>query len=197
MRRNPFSFRPLVACVLGLSLVSSQAILTEAFPGLLLDDQGTDATTDDQYWISDLGSFVGQTYDEQIATIAGIDLLGLDWRMATYSDVLGLSGRYDWTELAAVFTPTRPELPSYKGRYDRVFGTPTRPFPAHYEMIMNDNDGDGEFSGGSVGVADHETFPGAWVTANVRVSVPDAGSTLALLGIAGVGIAGLRRRMKA
>jgi len=174
--------------------------------GITRDDKGTQTIYDDQYWIKDLNRFVGMTYDEQIAAIGNLDSQGLSnitsWHMATYSDILNLTNSYSWETIAGAFEPTTVGDDDYRhwvGRYDRVLfvsSNPNPPYTYHYEVNISSYNG-GNYSGGiNVGTADHEVFPGAFVTAYALPAPVPEPTTMLLLGTGIVGLFGFRRKFK-
>lgn len=91
-----------------------------------------------KYWYRDLSYFAGQSYDQQIASIAGLNTsnyAGLnDWHMANSLEMTALWS-YDSYTIMTYFAPSASQLLAigydgriWKGRYDAIPERPLIPF---------------------------------------------------------------------
>jgi len=202
----------VISVTLGLGTFA-YATLIDLGNGVTQDDRGTTTQGDDQYWVQDLNVFSDMTYDQQIIAISNLNYSGLTnvtWRMARYSDLLGLEELYPmWTtisEIADTFVPTGTSggYPHWSGRYDRVFysSNPLDPnAPYHYEAnIWMTESIDLIYGWGlNIGTSDSIAAPqlGAFVVGSVQQPAPvPEPSTMLLLGAGLVGFIGFRRFRK-
>jgi len=166
-----------------------------------------------RHWIRDLTMFNSRTYDEQIDDIAALGgSPGIDgpWHMATTSemmeiwphDVEGQHWSIDVLGITAHFLPTtiryqepypNNEHDYWYGRYDDNGGSTVF---HHYAVMRTDDPAPPlGFDLGRMGTHDSTSyyFLGAWVASEI-VPVPLPGA--ALLGVIGMGYAGMRLRRR-
>ena len=164
----------------------------------------------DQYWVKDLKTFYLQTYDEQIAAIAGLSETDLGsygtWRMATGEDMGNLYG-YDAKDIFSAFDASlisEREYPTgtfvgtqenYRGRYDEIVSAGKHGITD----LLFQTDTSGEYSFikkayGSTYDASYGSNLAAWVVVDGGTSAVPVPAAVWLLGSGLVGLVGLRRK---
>ena len=122
--------------ILGVAGVSGATLIAQN--GIVADDRGTVSESDDSYWIQDVYSFSGQTYEEQITSINVLNEPGEipdgpweDWHMAEHSEMAALIETYNTQEIVSAFGTTEYYIQGVKfadvlaGRYDEEVSSAT------------------------------------------------------------------------
>ena len=149
-------------------------------------------TTTGHSWIWDMSLFTDKTYQQQIDAISALGTYGglPGWHMADDDEwtALAASAGFDSANLGAAFGPTYLHSSGFyvwSGRTDEPWGGLADHHANHLFDIQ-----DPTLFAGPVPDLDADQYVGAWVT--TPVPVPGA----ALLGVIGLGAAGLKLRKK-
>ena len=192
----------LTMLLLGINGIASATLLDQG-GGVIYDN------TNELYWIQDMSTFAGRTYQQQLDDIDALNtnasLTSISygqWEMASFTNMEYLWA-YSAEEIMKAFTPIRRsdgEYDFWYGRYNEIATEPT--YPAHYMPILSNYLLRSPPEVRMLGLRQFYTpdtytdqYYGAWVVAQSVTPVPEP-NTLILFGIGCLSFAGHSRRRK-